>query len=101
MYDAYHEILAVEPVTAVHRTYQVVGPICETGDTFALSRQLPQLQSGDLVAIMNAGAYGAVMSSTYNTRPLVPEVLIDDDRFMVIRKRPGYDEIIGLDTALA
>ncbi len=101
MYDAYHEILAVEPATGVDRTYQIVGPICETGDTFALSRQLPPLQSGDLVAIMNAGAYGAVMSSTYNTRPLVPEVLVDDDRFTVIRKRPGYDEIIGLDTALA
>lgn len=101
MYDAYHAVLPVEPATGEHRTYQIVGPICETGDTFAHNRQLPPLQSGDLVAIMNAGAYGAVMSSTYNARPLVPEVLIDDNRYMVIRKRPSYDEIIGLDTALA
>jgi len=100
MYDAYHEILAVEPATGEHRAYQIVGPICETGDTFAHNRQLPPLQSGDLVAIMNAGAYCAVMSSTYNARPLAPEVLIDDDRFIVIRKRHDYDEIIGLDTAL-
>jgi len=79
-------------------TYQVVGPICETGDTFARDRVLPSLQAGDLIAIKNAGAYGASMSSTYNTRPLVPEVLVDGDRMTVIRPRPTYSDLIGLDT---
>jgi len=101
MYDAFHEILAVQPAGGEKHPYQVVGPICETGDTFARDRQLPRLQSGDLVAIMNAGAYGAVMSSTYNTRPLVPEVLVDGEDFKVIRARQGYDEMIRMDTQLA
>lgn len=99
MYDAYHEILAVKPVADKHHRYQIVGPICETGDTFAKDRMLPELNSGDLVAIMKAGAYGAVMASTYNTRPLVPEVMIEGDSFRVVRKRRGYDELINLDQA--
>jgi diaminopimelate decarboxylase len=99
MYDAFHEIIAVSPSGSETHSYQIVGPICETGDTFARDRELPILNNGDLVAIMNAGAYGAVMASTYNTRPLVPEVLVDGDSFTVIRKRPNYDDIINLDTA--
>lgn len=98
MYDAFHEILPVRPSGNEKCQYQVVGPICETGDTFARDRELPRMQAGDLVAIMNAGAYGAVMASSYNTRPLVPEVLVENDSFTVIRKRQDYAELISLDT---
>jgi diaminopimelate decarboxylase len=98
MYDAYHEILPCEVRSGEPVAYQVVGPICETGDTFAQSRLLPPLKAGDLVAIKNAGAYGAVMASSYNTRPLVPEVLVDGDEVRVIRPRPAYDDLINLDT---
>ena len=97
MYDAYHEIVPCGLNNGDTRPYQVVGPICETGDTFARSRRLPTLQPGDLVAIRNAGAYGAVMASSYNTRPLVPEVLVQGNDVLVIRRRPTYDELIGLD----
>lgn len=98
MYDAYHEIVpaCVRDGEPVH--YHVVGPICETGDTFSRDRLLPPLLAGDLVAIKNAGAYGAVMASSYNTRPLVPEVMVDGESITVIRARPGYDELIGMDT---
>jgi diaminopimelate decarboxylase len=72
-----------------------VGPVCETGDTFATSRESGPLQAGDLVAIMSAGAYGAVMASSYNTRPLTPEVLVKDDQFAVVRRRPDYEEILA------
>jgi len=99
MYDAFHEILPVRPSGADKHSYQIVGPICETGDTFARDRELPIMKNGDLVAIMNSGAYGAVMASTYNTRPLVPEVLVDGENFAVIRKRPDYEDMINLDTA--
>ena len=79
-------------------TVDVVGPICETGDTFGKDRTLPDnLQPGDLVAICSAGAYGAVMSSTYNTRALTPEVLVSGDKFAIIRERQSIDELIGLD----
>ncbi|MGD9979623.1 MAG: diaminopimelate decarboxylase [Hyphomonadaceae bacterium] len=89
IYDAYHGIKpALEPAAgAEERAYDVVGPICETGDTFTRNRMLPQLQEGDLVAFMTAGAYGAVMASTYNARPLAPEVLVRGDRFEVVRRR--------------
>lgn len=98
MYDAYHEIIPCSLREGEAGFYQVVGPICETGDTFAENRQLPPLQSGDLVAIKNAGAYGAVMASSYNSRPLVPEVLVDGNKVTVIRPRTTYKELIGLDT---
>ncbi len=75
----------------------MVGPVCETGDTFAKGRELPLVAEGDLVAFRSAGAYGAVMSNEYNTRPLVPEVLVRDDHFAVIRARPSYDEILKRD----
>ena len=97
LYDAYHGIEAVENRDAVIRTYDVVGPICETGDTFSQERKLPEMHRGDLAVIKSAGAYGACMSSNYNTRPLPAEVLVDGDQFMVIRKRQSYDDIIDGD----
>ncbi len=100
MYDAFHEIVPVmEPPPATETTpIDIVGPVCETGDTFALARAMPPLGQGDLVAFRSAGAYGAVMASEYNTRPLVPEVLVDGDQFAVVRARPGYDEMLARDT---
>ncbi len=98
LYDAYHEILAVEESrNETTQEADVVGPVCETGDYFAKSRRLPKLQQGDLIAIMTAGAYGAVQSGTYNTRPLIPEVLVKDDQFAIVRPRQTYEELIGLD----
>ena len=100
MYDAYHDIVPlIEPAPGVEqRPYDIVGPVCETGDTFAKQRNMPPLKPGDLVAFRSAGAYGAVMASEYNTRPLIPEVLVNGDQFAVIRKRPTFDEIINRDT---
>jgi len=100
MYDAWHDIVPViEPAPGAEQmAYDVVGPVCESGDTFAKGRMLPQIQAGDLVAFRSAGAYGAVMSSEYNTRPLIPEVLVKADHFAVIRARPTFDEIISRDT---
>ncbi len=100
MYEAYHDIIPViEPAAGVeHRPYDIVGPVCESGDTFAKGRQMPPLKAGDLVAFRSAGAYGAVMSSEYNTRPLIPEVLVHEHQFAVIRPRPSFDEMINRDT---
>lgn len=99
MYDAWHEILPVKeaPLEAPVGPYDVVGPVCETGDIFARQRPLPPLAAGDLVAFRTAGAYGASMASEYNARPMVPEVLTDGDRFAVTRPRPTYDEILRRD----
>ncbi|MEI4263033.1 diaminopimelate decarboxylase [Roseovarius sp. D0-M9] len=100
MYDAWHDIVPVaEPEAgADQRPYDIVGPVCESGDTFARQRMMPQLAAGDLVAFRSAGAYGAVMSSEYNTRPLIPEVLVNGHDFAVIRARPTFDEMINRDT---
>lgn len=100
MYGAHHDIVpVVEPgAGAGAQPFDVVGPVCETGDTFAKARDLPALAAGDLVAFRSAGAYGAVMASEYNTRPLVPEVLVRGDHFAVIRARPTFDEILNRDT---
>lgn len=100
MYEAHHDIVPViEPAPgAEQRPYDIVGPVCETGDTFARGRMMPPAKEGDLVAFRGAGAYGAVMASEYNTRPLVPEVLVNGDQFAVIRARPSFDEIINRDT---
>ncbi|WP_347312203.1 diaminopimelate decarboxylase [Defluviimonas sp. SAOS-178_SWC] len=100
MYGAHHDIVpVVEPAPGAEtRPYDVVGPVCETGDTFARQRPLPPMQAGDLVAFRSAGAYGAVMASEYNARPLIPEVLVKGDQFAVIRARPTYDEMINRDT---
>ncbi len=96
LYDAFHDI---EPVNASgaeasEATYDVVGPICESGDTFTTGRDMPALEAGDLVVLHSAGAYGAAQSSQYNTRPLVPEVLVKGNRFEVIRERPKIEEIL-------
>jgi diaminopimelate decarboxylase len=100
MYGAWHDIVPViEPAPGLdHRPYDIVGPVCESGDTFAKQRQMVPAAPGDLVAFRSAGAYGAVMSSEYNTRPLIPEVLVKDDQMAVIRARPTFDEIINRDT---
>ena len=100
MYDAWHDIVpVVEPAPATELAeYDVVGPVCESGDTFARGRVMPVLHAQDLVAFRSAGAYGAVMSSEYNTRPMIPEVLVQGDQFAVIRQRPDFDEIINRDT---
>ncbi|QDI76761.1 MULTISPECIES: diaminopimelate decarboxylase [Leisingera] len=100
MYEAHHDIIPVEePAAGVEsRPYDIVGPVCETGDTFAKQRDLPPLAAGDLVSFRSAGAYGAVMASEYNSRPLIPEVLVHGDQFAVIRRRPDYEEMINRDT---
>lgn len=100
MYGAHHDIVPViEPAAATLATpVDVVGPVCETGDTFAKARPLPPVAEGELVAFRSAGAYGAVMASEYNTRPLIPEVLVMGDQFAVIRARPSYDEMLARDT---
>jgi diaminopimelate decarboxylase len=100
MYDAHHDIIPViEPdAGAEQQPYDIVGPVCESGDTFAKQRMMPQVRTGDLVAFRSAGAYGAVMSSEYNTRPMIPEVLVNKDQFAVIRARPTFDEMINRDT---
>jgi diaminopimelate decarboxylase len=99
LYEAHHDILAVREVAKNARTIvaDVVGPVCETGDYLALGRTMPEPKSGDLLAIMTAGAYGAVQSGTYNTRPLVPEVLVKDDQYAVVRPRIEVDALIALD----
>ncbi|MGR3491959.1 MAG: diaminopimelate decarboxylase [Shimia sp.] len=100
MYGAHHAIVPViEPAPGAEpATYDIVGPVCESGDTFAKARAMPAVGEGELVAFRSAGAYGAVMSSEYNTRPLIPEVLVHGDQFAVIRARPTFDEIINRDT---
>jgi diaminopimelate decarboxylase len=99
LYDAWHDVLPVRrpPSDAVFAPADLVGPVCESGDTFAVDRDLPPLAEGDLVALATAGAYGAVMSSTYNSRLLVPEVLVAGERFAVIRQRPSYADLLSLD----
>ncbi|MEY8835404.1 diaminopimelate decarboxylase [Phaeobacter italicus] len=100
MYEAHHDIVPViEPEPGLEpRPYDIVGPVCETGDTFAKARLMPPLSANDLVAFRSAGAYGAVMASEYNSRPLIPEVLVHGDQFAVIRRRPDFDEMINRDT---
>ncbi len=100
MYDAYHDIVPViEPDPGIDQVnYDIVGPVCESGDTFAKARTMPPMASGELVAFRSAGAYGAVMSSEYNSRPLIPEILVQNDQFAVIRRRPTFDEMINRDT---
>jgi len=99
LYDAWHDLTPVKEAEpdAVREAADVVGPICETGDYLARERLLPPLRQGDLVAIMTAGAYGAVQSGTYNSRPLVPEVLVKGRRSAIVRERQSFEELIGLD----
>ncbi|MFN3644708.1 MAG: diaminopimelate decarboxylase [Gemmobacter sp.] len=98
MYGAHHDIVPVVETAAAPVPVDIVGPVCETGDTFATGRPMPPLAAGDLVAFRSAGAYGAVMASEYNSRPLIPEVLVKDDHFAVIRARPTFDEMLARDT---
>jgi diaminopimelate decarboxylase len=100
LYDAYHEILPLReaPVNGQTMIADVVGPVCETGDYLALDRKLPRLEAGDLLAIMTAGAYGAVQASTYNTRPLIPEVLVKGGEAGVVRARIDAARQIGFDS---
>ena len=100
MYGAHHDILPViEPEAGTEQhPYDIVGPVCESGDTFTKNRAMPPVEAGALVAFRSAGAYGAVMASEYNTRPLIPEVLVHEHQFAVIRPRPTFDEIINRDT---
>jgi len=100
MYDAHHDIEPlIQPAPGAEQVpYDIVGPVCESGDTFAKARMMHELSEGDLVAFRSAGAYGAVMASEYNTRPLIPEVLVHGHQFAVIRPRPTFDEIINRDT---
>ncbi|EJF90998.1 diaminopimelate decarboxylase [Bartonella tamiae] len=99
LYDAWQDIMPIkEAVIGVESVVaDIVGPVCETGDYLGLERSLPLLHSDDLIAILGAGAYGAVLANTYNTRRLIPEVLVNDDKFAVIRERPDYQSIIDLD----
>jgi len=98
LYGAHHEIVSVAPSSGFPtRAYDIVGPVCETSDIFGRDYHLPQLKSGDLVAIKTVGAYGAVMASAYNARPPAPEVLVKGDRWSVVRPRMSDDEFIGLD----
>jgi len=98
LYDAYHGVEAVENRDAPVQAYDVVGPICETGDTFSTGRQLPTFNAGDLAVIKSTGAYGFCMASNYNTRPMPPEILVDGHNVAEIRPRQSYDDIIGLET---
>lgn len=99
LYEAYHDIWPVTESRSELAPIQqdIVGPVCETGDFLAEDRALPPLDANDLIAVMTAGAYGAVMSSTYNSRLLIPEVLVDGDNYAVVRPRPTYDDLIGAD----
>jgi diaminopimelate decarboxylase len=97
LYDAHHDILSVRETQAASKTVDVVGPVCETGDYLALDRTMPVPVAGDLLAVMSAGAYGAVQAGTYNSRLLVPEVLVSGADFAVIRPRGTYDELIAQD----
>jgi diaminopimelate decarboxylase len=99
LYDAHHEIWPVREVAAAARRIRadVVGPICESGDYFALDRDLAEPEAGALLALMSAGAYGAVEAGTYNTRPLVPEVLVKGGEWALVRPRLDVDQLIALD----
>jgi diaminopimelate decarboxylase len=98
LYEAHHEIQPVRHSNLPPITADVVGPVCESGDYIALGRRMPGVKQGDLLSVMTAGAYGAVMASTYNSRPLVPEVLVDGRRWHVIRPRKSIEELIALDS---
>jgi diaminopimelate decarboxylase len=99
LYDAHHDITPVrEPsADAVRVVADVVGPVCETGDFLALDREMAAPTPGDLLAVMTAGAYGAVQAGTYNTRPLVPEVMVHGTHFAVVRPQVAVDDLIALD----
>ena len=95
LYEAFHEIRPVEQHQhASMQIADVVGPVCESGDFFARERELPDVQAGELLAVMSAGAYGFVMASNYNSRPRAPEVVVDGARFHVVRERESFDDLV-------
>jgi diaminopimelate decarboxylase len=100
LYEAYHEIrpVVISAANAPRIKADIVGPVCETGDYLALDREMAMPKSGDLFAVSSAGAYGAVQAGTYNSRLLVPEVLVKGSDFHVIRPRRSYEELIALDS---
>lgn len=98
MYDAYHEIVTVQQREQEAITYDIVGPVCESSDIFAEQRELPELKAGDLIAFRTAGAYGAAMASTYNSRLLVPEVMVRDNAFTICRPRSSYEAMLAAET---
>jgi diaminopimelate decarboxylase len=95
LYDAWHDIVRVGAARTADAVYDIVGPVCETGDTFAVARELPRCEAGDLLAILATGAYGASMASTYNSRPLAAEVLVDEGRYAVVRRRQTLEEMVA------
>ena len=101
MYGAHHDIVPVnEPVVGAEvSAMDVVGPVCETGDTFTIGREMDRVEAGDLIVFRTAGAYGATLSSGYNSRPLAAEVLVDGDRWALIRRRIDPDALAGVETA--
>ena len=100
LYEAYHQIIPVTEASTTSPAHltDVVGPVCETGDFLAENRTLPNLEPEEMIAVLSAGAYGAVQSGTYNSRLLIPEVMVKGEDFAIIRERPSYDELINLDT---
>jgi diaminopimelate decarboxylase len=95
LYEAYHHISPVTNLERTEKTYDVVGPICESGDTFGEGRTMPEVLDGDLVAIHSAGAYGFAMASNYNSRPLPPEIMVDGDKVSIIRQRQSLSDIMN------
>jgi diaminopimelate decarboxylase len=98
LYGSYHRIVPVKPRSGAESAWDVVGPICESSDAFARDRQLPEIEVDDLVALLDTGAYGAVMASNYNRRPLAPEVLVDDGKWQVIRRRQTIDDLLAFES---
>lgn len=96
LYDAFHEIVPVVSGQSSVVSYDIVGPVCESSDVFGKERELPEMKTGDLVAIRSCGAYGASMSNTYNARPLIPEVMVRGSEWSLIRRRPTYEEMMAL-----
>jgi diaminopimelate decarboxylase len=101
LYEAYHRIAPAQGPQKAVQTVDVVGPICESGDFFAKGRKLPLMKRGDLIVIFSAGAYGSVMGSTYNARPLAPEVVVRGSRFSVARQRQTWEDLIRLERIFA
>jgi diaminopimelate decarboxylase len=98
LYDGWHEIVPLRQTPGEPAPVDVVGPVCESGDFLARDRALPPLQEGDRLAVMSSGAYGAVMASNYNTRPLAPEVLVDGTRFHIVRRRQQFEDLVTGET---
>ena len=95
LYDAWHEIVPVTQEPRAPQIYDIVGPVCETGDTFAVNRQMPRCEAGDLLMIKTTGAYGASMASNYNSRPLAAEILLNRGRYAVVRRRQTLEDMLA------